>query len=68
MGLGLTRVLEEDLLDGGVVEVLVPVVPLPAREAQVPAGHRQVRLRPVAGVCAHRAPLPLHKNLNTETL
>ena len=50
---GLTWILEEDLLDCGGVEVLVPVVPLPPGEAQVPAGHLEVGLGPVPGVCAH---------------
>ena len=43
--------------------MLVPVVPLPAREAEVPAGHREVSLGPVPRVGAHRPPLALHQNL-----
>ena len=40
----------------GVVEVGVPVVPLPAGEAQLPAGHTHVCLGPVPAVGAHRPP------------
>ena len=43
--------------------MLVPVVPLPACEAEVPAGHREVSLGPVPRVGAHRPPLALHQNL-----
>ena len=55
--------MEEDLLDCGGVEVLVPVVPLPPGEAQVPAGHLEVGLSPVPRVGAHRPPLALHQHL-----
>ena len=50
----------------GVVEMLVPVVPLAPHEAELPAGDLQVGLGPVAGVGAHRPPLALHQHLPTQ--
>ena len=48
----LTRLLEENLFDVGVVEVLMPVVPLSPREPEVATGHSEVGHGPVTGVCA----------------
>ena len=56
-----TWVLEEDLL--GVVEVLVPVVPLAPGEAKLAAGHPQVGLRPVPAVGADTPPPALLQHL-----
>ena len=59
----LTWLLEEKLLDVGVVEMLVPVVPLSSSEAELPAGDGEVCRGPVPGVGADRSPLALHQHL-----
>ena len=58
----LTRVLVHNL--PGVVEVRVPVVPLPSGEPQLPARDSHVGGRPVAAVCAHRPPKVALKHLD----
>ena len=49
----LTWLLEQDLLDVGVVEMFMPMMPFSSGEAEMATGHLQVRLGPVARIGAH---------------
>ena len=48
-----------------VVEMRVPVIPLPTGEAQLTAGYTHVSRRPVAAVGAHGPPVVTLQDLNT---
>ena len=59
----LTWLLEKDLLDVGVIEMFMPMMPFSSSESQMTTCNPEVSLRPVTRVGADRSPLALHQDL-----